>query len=1066
MEHRLRIYRTSVVLLALAGFTPVYAVDTIENPAFETIHGDAAMAANRVDMVILGDGYTQAELSGQYATDVNNMTNAFFGANNGTLGDPFYRYRNFFNVHKVGVASNESGLDLPEADTPVYKDTALDGKLVGGRLIRFSRSLGDTAVDNALAGTGIDVDTSIGVVNTSLYGGVAVSGGGSRTWGFFSGSNNSTPSVARHEVGHSFAGLADEYDYGGDATYTGSEPTAVNVTTDPTGAKWSEWLGYTDELGTIGAFEGGRYSQFGIYRPTASSKMRVLNTALNAVSREQVINKIYDNVKPLDVYTDNSVALHKAAGANAGTLLADVVDTDVIKLQWMVDGQLIANTGESLDLEGLALTNGHHTVTVRAYDEVLDFAYSGDVTMDWVRTASVAAKLDETVSWDIYTGVDNALLPLLGDRISAVGSNTLIDVQSGSPLQVGDYSTGNGYDLTRLRFGGASDNAEVQVSNNFDLAGQTLSVDVLDNTASEADVTRLQGNLTGGNVTKTGGGRVKLEGTNSLAELRVNGGVVELSDGGNSVGSGNIVLDGGDLHGKGSLVRTLGTDLVLTNGNIGARDGVFNLDLAGGGTHVGAQGERLVLGSTTANNELRVTNGFTLGGGSATAGTDSFEVEVLDNAQSNDDIVHLSGLLGSGVLEKFGDGALHVSNVGADVSKLIVRQGAIDVNSVTDLNGKRVVLYGGVLQTHGTLDPDSFVSVAFQGDGENVSGGFSARTGKLTVDYGRDVQYRRAVTGLSAGGSTLWGPLRLSSKTADNEVELTNNVNMNGRVMDIYVDDNTASEGDFGHISGNVSNGSIAKRGAGRLKLTGSIVTTEMLIEEGMLDLEGSASTSGSGSITINGGHFKTNSSVAVADVITFTSGTLSGTGEIASAVSVGANANLAPGNSPGNQLFSGGLTFNNSGTYQWEINDFGGAQGTDPGWDHIDVTGGWDISNLTTGGFTIDVISLALSNLTGLASGFNELLDYSFNLLSFDSIVGSFSSSLFVLDLGNFQNSFTGIWSLAVIGNDFQLNYDGLGPAVPLPGGLWLILAGILMLLHRCFGLKSVQPGQGSTGI
>jgi len=285
--------------------------------------------------------------------------------------------------------------------------------------------------------------------------------------------------------------------------------------------------------------------------------------------------------------------------------------------------------------------------------------------------------------------------------------------------------------------------------------------------------------------------------------------------------------------------------------------------------------ERLVLGAGGADDELRIVNALTTGGGSAGNGSDSFEVEVIDNARSNRDIVHLAGRVDDGVLEKFGDGALHISNVGADLSQFIVREGAIEVDDVADLNGKRVMFYGGVLQTHGSLDPDAYTGWTFQGDAAGVSGGFAARNGKLTVDYGRDLQYRRAESGDSAGGSTLWGPLRLSSRTADSEVELVNSIDMNGRTMAIYVDDNLASEGDFGHISGDLGNGGVIKRGDGALRLSGRIGTGSLAIEQGLLELATDATTSGTGQIVVDGGHFKNNASQALSDNVSFNSGTL-----------------------------------------------------------------------------------------------------------------------------------------------------------------------------------------------
>jgi hypothetical protein len=115
-------------------------------------------------------------------------------------------------------------------------------------------------------GTGIAAEMRYVLVNDSKYGG----GGGS--FGVYSAGNGDAREIALHEIGHSFAGLADEYG-GNVGTYTGTEPGPINVTKNSSGAKWAEWLGYTDPvLGTVGAYEGGFYYDHGVYRPTVTRR--------------------------------------------------------------------------------------------------------------------------------------------------------------------------------------------------------------------------------------------------------------------------------------------------------------------------------------------------------------------------------------------------------------------------------------------------------------------------------------------------------------------------------------------------------------------------------------------------------------------------------------------------------------------------------------------------------------------------------------------------------------------------------------------------------------------------
>ncbi|MGJ1191337.1 M64 family metallopeptidase [Sphingobacterium siyangense] len=55
-----------------------------------------------VNLVILGDGYTKAQLD-DYAADAKQFTNYFFSI------EPFKQYSSFFNVFAIRTISEESG---------------------------------------------------------------------------------------------------------------------------------------------------------------------------------------------------------------------------------------------------------------------------------------------------------------------------------------------------------------------------------------------------------------------------------------------------------------------------------------------------------------------------------------------------------------------------------------------------------------------------------------------------------------------------------------------------------------------------------------------------------------------------------------------------------------------------------------------------------------------------------------------------------------------------------------------------------------------------------------------
>ena len=348
-------------------------------------------SGNRVDVVFIGDGYTADQIDTTYADHIDSAVNYFFGSK-----DPFPRYQKFFNLHRIDVISNESGADEPNhADGPINRDTALGASYGWGgsvdRLLYFNTGAANTQVNQAVAGTGVDVDMRIGVVNSSKYGG----GGGQ--WAVYAGANGSAREIAVHEVGHSFARLADEYAYTVGTVHGGGEPSEVNVTADPAGGKWDRWLGYTDpdhpELGAIGYYEGARYFQEGLYRPTENSLMRSLGRPLDAIGREAFIAKIYDEVDPLDAWMDTGLTL-----SMSDDIWVDVIDEDVINVQWLVDGSDSGLTGSVLDIESLGLASGDYQLTARAYDSLLDSSFSGG-SLDWWR--SDTDSLTQTVSWQL-----------------------------------------------------------------------------------------------------------------------------------------------------------------------------------------------------------------------------------------------------------------------------------------------------------------------------------------------------------------------------------------------------------------------------------------------------------------------------------------------------------------------------------------------------------------------------------------------------------------------------------------------------------------------------------------
>ena len=350
---------------------------------------DNGPSDNRVDLIFIGDGYQSNEIDGTYAGHVQDEIDYLF---NGAFRNPFPRYQNFFNAHRVNVVSNESGADQPP--NGIFRDTALDASYWWGgsveRCLYLNTSKANQAVNAALAGSDIDIDARFGLVNDDKYGGC----GGS--WAVYAAGNAAATDIGVHELGHSLGNLADEYWTNG-TTYNSSEPNSVNLTTRPTTGKWDRWVGYDDpdtNIGPIGYYEGGGYHQLGLFRPSINSEMRNLNRPFDAISREQFISRFYAEVDPLDDWLPNRTGIE-----NPQEIWVETIDPGVINVEWFVNGVSIGNQGETLDIPSLNLEPGQHSIEARAYDAILDHSFTGD-SLDWWRRDDTSA-LEQFVAWDI-----------------------------------------------------------------------------------------------------------------------------------------------------------------------------------------------------------------------------------------------------------------------------------------------------------------------------------------------------------------------------------------------------------------------------------------------------------------------------------------------------------------------------------------------------------------------------------------------------------------------------------------------------------------------------------------
>ena len=186
--------------------------------------------AGKVDLLIMGDGYTAAERS-KFEKDARHFTEILFSRS------PFREHRKDFNVWGLCPAAEESGVPRPSAGihhrSPLGTtyDTFDTERYV---LTTENRPMRDFASYAPYEFVEI-------LLNAKTYGG----GGIFNLYATVAADNEFAPYVFVHEFGHHFAGMADEY-YTSQVAYLSPEkkiePWEPNATAllDPTNLKWKD----------------------------------------------------------------------------------------------------------------------------------------------------------------------------------------------------------------------------------------------------------------------------------------------------------------------------------------------------------------------------------------------------------------------------------------------------------------------------------------------------------------------------------------------------------------------------------------------------------------------------------------------------------------------------------------------------------------------------------------------------------------------------------------------------------------------------------------------------------
>ena len=515
---------------------------------------------------------------------------------------------------------------------------------------------------------------------------------------------------------------------------------------------------------------------------------------------------------------------------------------------------------------------------------------------------------------------------------SVVKDNTGTLTLSGANTFSGNVTVNNG----TLATGAAS-----VTSFGANTAGRTVTVDGASSVLNVAHTNATAGNGHGAenNITLVAqnGGIIRNSGTavNRIGDVTLNGGTLEANVTDASWGSWYLgTRNGGQeatvtvggaaastISGTGNV--KLGTN---TNFNVADATGDSNTDLtvsaildnqtatqsgaAGGFTKLGA-GTMELTAANTYTGDTTISAGTLEIGGAGQLGSGTYAGAISNsgtfeyNSSANQTFSGVISGAGSVVKDNTGTLTLSANNnfsggttVDGGTLQLTV-DGRIGNGGLTVNNGGTFSIanddfnsLGGAITVNegGTLSTDS------TGDNAHNIGAITLNGGTLTSSGNTWFQGNWIFNGdVTVGGSALStiSGLAVGSQPSGGTFN---------------VDDSVAGASTDLLVSADITLGSLTKTGAGTMELTGTgSYTGDTTVSAGTLSLASTYTHTGTGDFIVNGG------TLEVADGVDISS----------SAMTISLGGVISPGNSPGTAI-TGAQTWEDGGTYLWEINDSG----------------------------------------------------------------------------------------------------------------------------------------------
>jgi hypothetical protein len=400
----------------------------------------------RINLVILGDGYRTADTA-KFTSDALSVASYFLNT------PPFNQYRNFFNFFSIKVISVEAGNDHPGTanDEPgghpvTSVNNYLESTFDYGGTHRCVYSANTGLVFSILNANFPQYDVANVIVNTSYYGGC----GGSVA---FTSMNSASPETFVHEFGHSFAGLADEYEYGSPCNPGSMQRYNVSQQEDTSLLVWKNWL-TTAPIPTtngtncnlIGLYEGSNYCSTNWYRPKCDCKMRSLNVPFCEVCTERFISKMDSLVNLIDDYFPKKGSLTICKNVTQVFSVTQVKTIpNTICTSWFVDNVAVAGNDTAFAFDASLFSIGTHTVKAINSDTTTEVK-KALATWQRVWTLSVV----EPKNGIAFVQSGNLLISpftnsnwfMTGDSVSAGATDTLAITQDGNYYVTGIDNNG------------------------------------------------------------------------------------------------------------------------------------------------------------------------------------------------------------------------------------------------------------------------------------------------------------------------------------------------------------------------------------------------------------------------------------------------------------------------------------------------------------------------------------------------------------------------------------------------------------------------------------------------